>query len=182
NSKYVFGDGAGTAAGQSISSLANDNLSWEKTKGVNFGLDFSLFSNRINGNIDYFNTETTDLLWDVTIPEISGFSSIPSNIGRLKNQGVEITLSTAIIRAENFEWDVNLNFARNTNKIISLLGEDKDNDGKEDDLIGSNLFIGKSIGTIYHYEIDGIWQLNDDIMAGYQPGTYRIVDQDGDGK
>src|SRR5699024_3084589 len=78
NSKYVFGDGAGTAAGQSISSLANDNLSWEKTRGVNFGLDFSLFSNRINGNIDYFNTETTDLLWDVTIPEISGFSSIPS--------------------------------------------------------------------------------------------------------
>src|SRR3546814_13609073 len=75
-----------------------------------------------------------------------------------------------------------MNFARNTNKVMSLWGEDKNNDGKEDDLIGSGLFIGKSIGTIYHYQIDGIWQLGDEVMTGYQPGTYRIVDRDGDGR
>ena len=181
-SKYVFGDGSGTAMGQSMGSLANDNLSWEKTKGLNVGIDFSLFSNRIGGNIDYYDTETTDLLWNVVIPEITGFPSISSNVGRLKNRGIEIILSTIPVRTDNLEWNVNLNFARNTNKIMSLLGEDKNNDGKEDDLIGSNLFIGKSIGTVYHYQIDGIWQLDDDVMTGYQPGTYRIVDQNEDGK
>lgn len=181
-SKYVFGDGSGTAMGQSMASLSNDNLTWEKTKGVNVGVDFSLFGNRINGNVDYYNTETTDLLWNVVIPEITGFSVISSNVGRLKNEGVEVILSTTPVRTDNVKWDVNLNFARNTNKIMSLLGEDKNNDGKEDDLIGSNLFIGKSIGTVYHYQIDGIWQLDDEVMTGYQPGTYRIADQDGDGR
>lgn len=182
DSKYVFGDEAGTAMGQSVSSLANDNLSWEKTRGVNLGLDFSVFNDRISGNVDYFNTETTDLLWNVIMPEITGFSSISSNVGRLKNEGIEVILSATPVKSDHVEWNVNLNFARNTNKVMSLLGEDKNNDGREDDLIGSNLFIGKSIGTIYHYQIDGIWQLGDDIMTGYQPGTYRIVDQNNDGK
>lgn len=181
-SRYVFGDGSGTAMGQSMGSLANDNLSWEKTAGMNAGLDFSLFNNRIGGSIDYFNTETTDLLWNVVLPQITGFSAISSNVGRLRNKGVEVILSTTPIRTNNIEWDVNLNFGKNTNKILSLLGEDRDNDGREDDLVGSNLFIGRSIGTIYHYEIDGIWQLGDDVMTGYHPGTYRIVDQDGDGR
>lgn len=181
-SRYVFGDGAGTSMGQSMGSLANDNLSWEKTAGMNAGLDFSMFGNRVGGSIDYFNTETTHLLWNVVIPQITGFSTISSNVGRLRNEGIEVILSTTPVRTNNIEWDVNLNFGRNTNKILSLLGEDRDNDGREDDLVGSNLFIGKSIGTIYHYEIDGIWQIDDDVMTGYHPGTYRIVDQDGDGR
>jgi hypothetical protein len=168
--------------GQSISSLANNNLRWEKTKGLNFGLDFGLLGNRISGNIDYYNTVTTDLLWNVVIPNITGFSSVSSNVGKIKNQGIEFILSTTPVRTKNIEWDLNLNFASNTNKVISLLGEDKNNDGKEDDLVGSNLFIGESLGTIYHYQIDGIWQLGDNVMTGYQPGTYRIVDQNGDGK
>ncbi|MEC3880057.1 SusC/RagA family TonB-linked outer membrane protein [Parapedobacter sp. 10938] len=181
-SKYVFGDGSGTAMGQSIGSLSNDNLSWEKTRGINIGLDFSLFNNRVGGNVDYYNTETTDLLWNVIIPEITGFSDISSNVGKLKNQGIEVILSTTPVKTDDLVWDVNLNFGRNTNKIMSLLGEDKDGDGKEDDLVGSGLFIGKSIGAIYHYQIDGIWQLNDDVMTGYQPGNYRIVDQNEDGR
>lgn len=181
-SSYVFGDGARTAMGQSISSLANNNLRWEKTKGLNFGLDFGLLDNRISGTVDYYNTVTTDLLWNVVIPNITGFSSVSSNVGRIKNKGIEFILSTTPVRTNNIEWDLNLNFASNTNKVISLLGEDKNNDGKEDDLVGSNLFIGQSLGTIYHYQIDGIWQLGDNVMTGYQPGTYRIVDQNKDGK
>lgn len=182
DSKYVFGDGSGTAMGQSVGSLANDNLSWEKTKGLNIGLDFSLLKSRISGNVDYYNTETTDLLWNVVIPEITGFSVVSSNVGKLRNKGIEFILSTTPVETGNFKWDVNVNFSHNTNKIVSLLGEDKNNDGKEDDLTGSNLFIGKSIGTVYHYQVDGIWQLDDDVMTGYQPGTYRIVDQDKDDK
>src|SRR5690606_21014080 len=83
---------------------------------------------------------------------------------------------------KNVSWDFNFNFSSNSNRIITLLGEDKNNDGVEDDLIASGLFIGKSLGTIYHYELDGIWQIDDDIPSGYNPGNYKLVDQDGDGK
>lgn len=179
-SRYVFG-GGGTAIGQSITSLSNNDLRWEKSNGLNIGLDFGLFDNRVSGTVDYYNTVTTDLLWNIVIPQITGFSSISSNVGKIRNKGLEIMLSTTPVKTKSFEWNVNLNYARNNNKIISLLGEDKNKDGKEDDLIGSNLFIGKSIGTVYHYKIDGIWQLNDEVMKGYYPGAYRIVDQDNNG-
>lgn len=180
-SKYVFGGGS-TAIGQSLTSLSNSNLRWEKSNGLNVGLDFGLFDNRIGGSVDYYNTATTDLLWNIVIPQVTGFSSISSNVGEVRNSGLEIILSTTPVKTKTFEWNVHLNYASNTNKIVSLLGEDKNNDGKEDDLMGSSLFIGKSIGTVYHYQIQGIWQLNDEIMTGYYPGAYRIVDQDEDGR
>jgi len=180
-SRYVFG-GSGTAIGQSMASLANNNLRWERSKGLNIGLDFGMFNNRIGGNVDYYRTTTTDLLWNIVIPEITGFSSIASNIGEIRNNGLEVMFNATAVSTKNFEWDLALNFSTNQNKVITLLGEDKDGDGKEDDLPGSGLFIGKSIGTIYHYEIAGIWQLNDEIMAGYYPGAYRIVDQNNDGQ
>ena len=180
DSKFVFG-GGGTSIGQSLTSLSNSNLRWEKSNGLNIGLDFGLLDNRLGGTVEYYHTTTTDLLWNIVIPQITGFSSISSNVGELQNNGLEVTLSTTPVRTKSFEWNLNLNYAGNKNKIVSLLAEDKDKDGKEDDLPGSNLFIGKSIGTIYHYQLQGIWQLNDEVMAGYYPGAYRIVDQDNDG-
>lgn len=81
----------------------------------------------------------------------------------------------------NFEWSTTFNISANKNKILSLLGRDNDGDGKEDDLIASNLFIGESTSAIYNYQIDGIWQLDDDIPEGFHPGNYRIVDTNGDG-
>ncbi|ODS83058.1 MAG: SusC/RagA family TonB-linked outer membrane protein [Cytophagaceae bacterium SCN 52-12] len=179
-SKFVFGEG-GTSIGQSLTSLPNNNLRWEKSNGLNIGVDFGLLDNRLGGSVEYYHTATTDLLWNIVIPQITGFSSISSNVGKLQNNGVEVMLSTTPVRTKSFEWNVNLNYASNKNKIVSLLGEDKNKDGREDDLPGSNLFIGKSIGTIYHYQIQGIWQLNDEVMTGYYPGAYRIVDQDNDG-
>lgn len=63
-----------------------------------------------------------------------------------------------------------------------MLGRDQDGDGREDDLIASNLFIGESTSAIYGYIIDGIYQLYDDIPAGYNPGNYKIRDVTGEGK
>jgi TonB-dependent starch-binding outer membrane protein SusC len=180
--KYVFGDGGSSSMGQAMSSLANDDLSWEKTTGMNYGIDFGIFDNRITGNAEYYRTTTTDLLWDMIIPEVTGFSSIKTNIGEVANAGFELYIQATPVKTGNFSWDFGVNFSANKNKIISLLGYDFDGDGIEDDLLASGLFIGKSIGTIYHYEIDGIWQVNDDIPVGYNPGNYKIVDQNDDGK
>ncbi len=176
-SQYVFGDGSSTSQGQTPSSLANKNLTWETTTGLNFGVDFCAFKNRVRGNIEYYRTTTTDLLWNMSIPEMTGFSEIATNLGKIANSGLELAISTTPVQKGDFRWDMNFNISTNKNEIKELLGTDSDGDGKEDDLISSGLFIGEPIGTVYDYEIDGIWQLGDDVMTGYYPGTYKIVDQ-----
>jgi TonB-linked SusC/RagA family outer membrane protein len=175
---YVFGEGGGTKIGQAITNLANDDLGWETTTGINLGLDFSILEGRIGGNIDYYNTTTSNLLYNINIPEISGFNDIASNLGEIANQGIEFTINTVNIQNANFQWNSSFNYSRNTNEIVSILGRDDDGDGVEDDIIGSGLFIGEPIGTIYGYVPDGIYQFGDDIPSGYDVGQYRIKNFD----
>jgi TonB-linked SusC/RagA family outer membrane protein len=181
NSQYVFGDGASAENGQRIVSLSNPDLSWERTGGVNFGLDADLFDGRISANLDYYESTTNDLLWNFVLPNVTGFSNIVSNVGEINNKGLELVLNTKLIQAQDFSWDFGFNFSRNTNRIDKLIGLDRDGDGKEDDLIANNLFIGQSIGTIYGFVIDGIWQVGDEIPKGFEPGLYKLKDLDGDG-
>ena len=114
----------------------------------------------------------------MVIPTITGFGTVSSNIGKIRNKGIEFTLTSRNFVTPDFEWSTTFNISANNNKILSLLGKDANGDGKEDDLISSNLFIGESISAIYDYKINGIWQLHDDIPAGYHPGNYRVVDTD----
>lgn len=178
---YVFGDGGTTLFGQRVNRLANPNLTWETTTGFNFGLDFSVLSNRITGSVDYYRTTTEDLIFDVAVPEITGFEQITSNVGEVANRGIELNLNGDVIRQGNFTWNLNVNFASNDNEIVSLVGLDADNDGQEDDLTASNLFIGESIRSIFGYESAGIIQLGEEEPDGFFVGTHRIVDQNDDG-
>lgn len=177
---YVFGDGGSTLFGQEIASLANPNLTWETTTGFNFGLDFSVLSNRLTGSVDYYRTTTNDLIFDVRIPEITGFNQITSNVGEIANRGIELNLNTYVIRNNDFDWNLNVNFSSNQNEIVSLIGLDADGDGQEDDLQASGLFIGESINTIFDYQSAGIIQLDEEVPDGFFVGTHRIIDQNGD--
>jgi len=179
---YVFGDGGSTAFGQEVSSMANPDLRWERTVGLNLGVDFSIFAQRLTGRVDYYNNITNDLLFDVSIPYITGFNTISTNLGRLKNVGFELSISSKNIINDNFEWNSTVNFTTNKNEVLELLGNDIDGDGKEDDLITSNLFIGESLGTIYHYVTNGMYQVGDEVPSGYYPGNFRIVDTNNDGQ
>jgi TonB-linked SusC/RagA family outer membrane protein len=178
---YVFGDGGSTVVGQEPNSLGNPNLKWEKATGVNVGVDFKLLKYRINGSVDWYRNRTNDLLYDIAIPNITGFKTIRTNVGQLQNSGVEVNLTTINIDRKDFQWSTTVNFSTNSNKVIRLTGADTNGDGKEDDMIASNLFIGKSLGTIYGYQSDGIYQATDKIPSGYYVGCYKIVDQNGDG-
>jgi hypothetical protein len=86
------------------------------------------------------------------------------------------------VKTNDFSWDITVNFTRNRNKVVTILGEDKNNDGLEDDLVASGLFIGRPIGTIYDYEVQGIYQLTDEKLTGFQAGNYKLNDLDGDKK
>lgn len=177
---YVFGDVSTPAFGQQQTNIGNSALRWEKTTGASLGVDFELFQSKLTGTIEVYNNITTDLLYDVAIPYATGYEIIRTNLGKLRNRGFELSLTSKNISKKNFEWRSTVNFSTNSNQILALTGQDMDGDGKEDDLIASNLFINRSIGTVYHYQADGKYQIGDVVRAGYYPGTYRIVDQNKD--
>ncbi|MEO5998318.1 MAG: TonB-dependent receptor [Chitinophagaceae bacterium] len=182
---YLYGDGATAGVGQRVSSLSNSNLKWESTKSLNLGVDFSLLKNRLSGSVDYYIANTFDLLYNIDIPVLNGFGSIASNIGKLKNNGLEIIINGTPVETENFSWDVSVNFSRNRNKVVSILGRDVNGDGKEDDLVSSKIFIGHPYGVAYDYNIIGMWQMADfkagAIPAGFTYGTYKVADLDKSG-
>lgn len=170
---YVFGDGGNTVFGQNIASLANPDLRWERTKEFNIGLDFTFLKNRISGTFDFYNRNTQDLLFSVQIPTITGFSSIFTNVGEVKNRGFELAINSKNYEKNEISWNTTFNFSKNRSKIVELLGSG--------DLVASNLFIGERFGSIYGYQTNGIYQIDDEIPEGYFPGTYRVVDRNNDG-
>ena len=178
---YVFGDGGTTAAAQQVTALGNPDLKWERTRGFNAGLDFTLFRNKLSGAFDYYNNNTYDLLFGVNIPTITGFSSIQTNLGQLQNTGIEANLTYKIFDEKVFRWTATLNVWKNSNKIKHLTGQDQNGDGKEDDLIGSGLFIDKSRWAILDYQYNGIYGVNDTRLPGFTVGSYKIADQDKSG-
>lgn len=184
---YVFGDGGQSFQGQSISSLPNDALGWETTTGTNLGIDFAVIDSKFRGNVEYYKNETENILYGIQLPNITGFNAINSNIAKVSNHGLEFTISSTLVNKEDWNWEASLNFSSYRNKIDSILGPENDNDddGKEDDLVGSGLFIGEPQNVIYDYEIIGMWQLADEadgsIWTGFFPGTYKLQDLDNSG-
>lgn len=183
---YVYGDGASPEQRQWLSSLANADLKWETTNTLNIGVDFSVLNSRIFGNMEYYISNTTNLLYNIDIPEINGLASIPMNIGKMGNKGFELSVTGVPVKTKDFSWTVTFNYSTNRNKIKRILGIDSDGDGKEDDLIANKIFIGKPYGVCYDYNITGMWQLEDHrngvIPKGFTYGTYRVEDINGDGK
>ena len=178
--RYVSGSGSPLYA-QYITAMASPNLKWETTTGINAGIDFILLAGRISCSVDYYNRNTTDLLYNVDIPGMTGFETFPDNLGEIHNHGLEIELSSVNLQMGDLRWETDFIFSRNRNKIVSLLGFDLDDDGVEDDLISEGLFIGESLSAIYDYTIDGHWQLDDEIPPGYEFGSYKVVDLNEDG-
>jgi hypothetical protein len=163
--------------------MANDQLGWETTTGFNFGVDINIFDSKLYGNIEYYNNNTKDILYPIQLPVMTGFGSINTNIGEVANHGIEFTLNSLVINKSNLRWDIGVNFSRNRNEIVSILGVDNDGDGKEDDIVANQLFIGHPTDVVYDYEIIGMWQLADrdagNIPTGFLPGTYKIADLSG---
>ena len=175
-------DGASATALYPSSRMGNSGLSWETTKSFNVGVDFGLLNNRINGNIDFYTSKTTDLLLQRNLPKISGFSNVYMNMGETANQGLEVTINSKNVSTKDFTWNTSLVWSWNKNEIKDLYG-----DGKDD--LGNRWFIGHPISVIYDYEMEGIWQ-KDEIERGdhlkqdpqAQPGDVKLRDIDGDGK
>jgi TonB-linked SusC/RagA family outer membrane protein len=177
-----FVSGSQTMPGYTPTKLGEDNLGWESTETYNVGLDFSIFANRIYGDINIYQSNTYDLLLRRSISPIHGITSITQNIGETENRGFEFSLNSVNINRDSFTWSTNLNYSSVNNKITSLYAI-LDDEGNEIDDIGNRWFIGEPINVNFDWEVIGVWQEDEEEEAalyGTQPGFVKIKDQNND--
>lgn len=105
-----------------ITSLSNQNLSWENNRTFNIGIDFAVLQHRLRGTVEYFNRQSTNLLQDVPISQTTGFSSVLQNIGKIGNHGVEIEVGGDIIKNSQLTWSASVNATFLSSKVKSLYG------------------------------------------------------------
>lgn len=110
-------------AGTSPSQLENRLLTWETTRQVDIGTEFSILNNRLGVTVDYYNKYTYDLLLNVPVPSRSGFTTYLQNFGAVRNKGVEIALHSRNIEGRNFRWSTDFNISFNRNKIEKLASD-----------------------------------------------------------
>lgn len=161
--------------------LPNKGLGWEKTASTNVGIDFGFLNNRISGSVEYYVANTSDLLMNRSIPAMTGYTLILSNIGKTQNRGFEVTLSTTNIQTKDFSWKTDFTFSTNKSKIVELA------DGKVDDP-ANGWFIGKPMDEIWTYKYDRLWQNTPEdqkLLAVYKtnginmlPGMAKLEDQE----
>jgi TonB-dependent starch-binding outer membrane protein SusC len=165
----------------------NNNLKWETTAQFDVGLDVGVLKGRISATMDYYNKQTTDLLYYSNLAWTTGYSSYLNNIGKLKNNGVELALNTQnFVKA--FKWNSTLNFSLNRNMVTDLNGTELFINNDTYKLkIGNWAVIreGEPMGSFYGLVSDGIWQTSEAATAaiyGAEPGDFKYVDQNNDGK
>ncbi|GGD41462.1 SusC/RagA family TonB-linked outer membrane protein [Emticicia aquatilis] len=151
--------GYGTLPGQRPSQLANPSLGWESTQQIDIGLDFGILKNRINGEIDYYEKNTTGLLLNVNVPGTTGFATQVKNVGALTNKGFEFVLNTDNLVGQ-FKWKTSLNASTNKNKITDLQGQ-----VIEGGLANMSRAVeGQPLGTFFTVEYAGVDPANGDAL------------------
>ena len=146
---------------------ANDKLSWEKTRIINFGIDWAVLRNRLSGSFDVYDKYTTNLLGNAPVDPTTGFTTVLSNIGSMSNKGVELSLNSTNIVADEFEWTTDFNITYNKNKLLEMYVEPPKSPYA---MITYDYWEGYPYGTVFAYK----W-------AGLDPadGMPRVYDSSG---
>lgn len=199
---YSYG-GDTPSVGVGTDKLANPDLTWERTKQLDLGLEISLFNGRIRLEADYYNKRTDDLLLNSQIPSNSGYTYAMQNVGEIENQGVELTIETVNLTKNNFTWTSSFNISFNKNKVLQLNNNAPnrlDFPRFQTTYNNTPLYItevGRPMGMFYGLVFDGIYQY-DDFMEGTEnryvlkqgvsdnggpvsPGDIKYKDMNGDG-
>ncbi|MDD4516172.1 TonB-dependent receptor [Massilibacteroides sp.] len=186
---YYFNDKASTA--YIVENISNSDLKWETTASYNLGANLGLFDDRIRVTADAYYKKTSDLLLEVPVEDVTGFTTAMRNAGSVSNKGLEIEIAAKIIDTKDFRWNANLNWARNINKVESL--------GNADYFLPSFTGVGtltylyplivkkgEPLGSFYGYKFAGIVQTDDDISQlppqtteALAPGIARYQDVSG---
>ena len=186
--------------------LGNPNLKWETTAQWDLGLDMGFLANRINLTADVYKKITKNLLLNANIPTSYGFSNILENIGKVQNQGLEISINTVNIQNRNFSWNTSFNISFNASKVLALNENQKSFfagapfDNGVANIPAFLVEVGKPLGLMYGPVFDGIYQYSDfdksasgiytlkstiptngNVRSQIQPGDIKYKDLNGDG-
>lgn len=154
-------------------SLINSGLTWEQSQTFEVGLDFSFFNNRLSFITDYYNRVTKDLLTSLELPSYTGFNSITTNLGRLRNYGFELEMKANLMNRKNFTWDFSANLTTVANKIVELPYNGNENNRQggvqafnpktgQIEWLGATQEGGK-LGVLYGYKQQSIFKDWDDV-------------------
>lgn len=176
-----------------VSSMSNRDLKWERTAATNLGLDFAVLNNRVSGNIELYNTSTSDLLVMRSLPRLVGYNSVMTNLGEVNNRGVEVAINSINLQKERFTWNTSFNISYNRNRIVHLYGDMEDIHDAAGNVVGqkeaddrtNKWFIGRSIDEIWDLKVLGVYQVGEEEEAaryGVKPGDFKIEDVNNDGK
>lgn len=165
-------------------SIPNSNLKWEQTAQADLGIDLQLFTNRLSLTADYYNKKTTNLLLNVPISTVTGFTTVTTNVGSLRNSGIELTINGEIIRNSDFGWDLGILFSSNRNRILHLGATDADIFPGPNFLGETNILqVGHPIGNYWGFERIGTWgtrEADEAALYGKEPGDIKRLDVNGD--
>ncbi len=174
---YAFGTTG--AFGFRPGTISNPDLRWESSGNANVGLDFSVLRGRVQGSLEFYETNTKSLLLNDFLPGSVGFNFFSNNVGHTRNRGIEFGVTTVNVNSKNgFKWTTDFQYTRNREEIVELYN------GKVDDL-GNRWFIGQPLNTYFDFKKAGIWQTNEADLAksyGSEVGQIKVQDTDGDGR
>lgn len=163
----LYAPGATYAGNSGIVQVQPENpaLGWETVQAFNAGTEFSAFSNRLSGTVEFYINTTKDMLLPTQLSRTSGFSSITQNVGKMRNTGIEVELNATIYRNRDFSWSLNANFTNNKNRIIKLV------DG--DEIINGLTItkVGYPAGTNYVVKYLGVNPANGDALYEKKDGS-----------
>lgn len=163
--------------------VPNPNLKWETSEQLNFGLDFGLWGNRITGSLDWYTKTTRDMLLNLPIPRTTGFTTMMTNIGSVRNSGFEVLINSNNLSGP-LSWETTLNMTWMNNKVLNLGGIDNIFTGSAGGTANVAIIkVGLPMYAFYGYTIDGVWQTGDDFTAtkdNVKPGDFKYRDLNGD--
>lgn len=182
---YIFGaTTGGLSSGLVPSTSANDDLRWEKNAMVNIGTDIGFLGDKVNLQIDVYNSSTSDMLLNLPIPSTSGFTTTLKNIGAVNNKGIELTLSTNH-QIGKLKMSHSANFSSNKNKVTNLGGLNEIV-SSSDGVIFYTTKVGQPIASYSTLVTNGIFknqaETNDAAIPrvpGARPGDFKYIDKDG---
>ena len=183
---YVVGTSQQVIAGFSPAGFSNRMLGWERTSTIDVGFDISVFRNRVSLVVDYYQSDVNDLLLNVQIPAVSGFSSAMVNIGAIRNRGVEFELNTINLNGP-FKWSTAFNISHNTNTVTALGPDAAPIYGYLDGYNVTTTQIGQPIGSYYLFEQEGVFRNQEELdshphyrVQNVGDIKYRDVNNDGE--
>ena len=185
---YILGSGNGTSiSGYKPDRIKNDDLTWEKTSMVNIGLDLQMFKGLLGLSVEFYNSNTTDMLLNAPVPTITGHGTARMNIGKVNNRGWEFLLTSQKSITKDLSYTFNANFSTNRNEVKELgFGKGEIIDKGSVDHAYYITQVGKPIGSYYLLVQDGIFETEEQLkqyphFGDTRPGDFRFVDVDGDG-